>query len=58
MDPNCKPVHMHAYTVPTSVEQQLQQCKEVERSVDISFDILEEHYSSEWTSQISTYAIP
>jgi hypothetical protein len=23
MDPNCKPVHAHAYTVPGSVEQQL-----------------------------------
>jgi hypothetical protein len=24
MDPNCKPVHARAYTVPKSVEQQLQ----------------------------------
>jgi hypothetical protein len=23
MDPNCKPIHAHAYTVPRSVEQQL-----------------------------------
>jgi hypothetical protein len=29
MDPNCKPVHAHAYTVPRSVEQQLQQSKEI-----------------------------
>jgi hypothetical protein len=27
MDPNCKPVHVRAYTVPRSVEQQLQQGK-------------------------------
>jgi hypothetical protein len=25
MDPNCKEFHAHAYTVPRSVEQQLQQ---------------------------------
>jgi hypothetical protein len=24
MDPNCKPIHVRAYTVPRSVEQQLQ----------------------------------
>jgi hypothetical protein len=24
MDPNCKPIHARAYTVPRSVEQQLQ----------------------------------
>jgi hypothetical protein len=29
MDPNCKPIHARAYTVPTSVEQQLQQSKEI-----------------------------
>jgi hypothetical protein len=23
MDPNCKPIHVHAYTVPRSVEHQL-----------------------------------
>jgi hypothetical protein len=27
MDTNCKPIHAHAYTVPRSVEQQLQQSK-------------------------------
>jgi hypothetical protein len=31
MDPNCKPVHATAYTVPRSVEQQLQQIKDIER---------------------------
>jgi hypothetical protein len=31
MDPNCKPIHAHAYTVPRSVEQQL--CKEIVRLV-------------------------
>jgi hypothetical protein len=35
MDPYCKPVHAFAYTVPRSVEQQLQQIKEIVRLVDI-----------------------
>jgi hypothetical protein len=48
MDPNCKPIHARAYTVPRSVEQQLQQSKEIVRLVDIG--ILEEDYSSEWAS--------
>jgi hypothetical protein len=48
IDPNCKPIHAHAYTVPRSVEQQLQQSKEIVRLVDIG--ILEEDYSSEWSS--------
>jgi hypothetical protein len=29
MDPNCKLVHVHAYTVPRSLEQQLQRSKEI-----------------------------
>jgi 6-pyruvoyl-tetrahydropterin synthase len=45
MDPNCKPIHAHAYTVPISVEQQLQQSKEIVRLVDIG--VREEYYSSE-----------
>jgi hypothetical protein len=48
MDPNCKPIHERAYTVPRSVEQQLQKCKEIVRLVDIG--VLEEDYSSEWSS--------
>jgi hypothetical protein len=28
MDPNCKPIHAHAYTDPRSAEQQWQQSKE------------------------------
>jgi hypothetical protein len=40
MDPNCKPIHARAYTVPRSVEQQLQQSKEIVRFVDIG--VLEE----------------
>jgi hypothetical protein len=40
MDPNCKPVHMRVYSVPRSVEQQLQQSKEIVRLVDIG--VLEE----------------
>jgi hypothetical protein len=54
MDPNCKPIHARAYTVPRSVEQQLQQCKEIVRLVDIG--VLEEDYSSEWASP--SFAIP
>jgi hypothetical protein len=46
MDPNCKPVHARAYTVPRSVEQQLQPSKEIVRSVDIG--VFEEDLSSEW----------
>jgi hypothetical protein len=40
MDPNCKPIHAHAYTVPRSVEQQLRHSKEIVRLVDIG--VLEE----------------
>jgi 6-pyruvoyl-tetrahydropterin synthase len=45
MNPNCKQIHAHAYTVRRSVEQQLQQSKEIVRLVDIG--VLEEDYSSE-----------
>jgi hypothetical protein len=55
MDPNCKPIHARAYTVPRSVEQQLQQSKEIVRLVDIG--VLEEYYSSEWASLSPSYAI-
>jgi hypothetical protein len=57
MDPNCKPIHAHvcAYTVPRSVEQQLQQCKEIVRLVDIG--VLEEDNLSEWASCSSSFAI-
>jgi hypothetical protein len=54
MDPNCKPIHARAYTVPRSMEQQLQQSKEIVRQVDIG--VLEEDYSSEWASP--SFAIP
>jgi hypothetical protein len=33
MDPNCKTIHARAYTVRRSVEQQLQQSKEIVRLV-------------------------
>jgi hypothetical protein len=56
MDPNCKPIHALAYTVPRSVEQQLQQSKEIVRLVDIG--VLEEDYSSEWASPLPSFAIP
>jgi hypothetical protein len=41
-------IHVRTYTVPRSVEQQLQQCKEIIRLVDIG--VLEEDYSFEWAS--------
>jgi hypothetical protein len=56
IDPNCKPIHAHAYTVPRSVEQQLQPSKEIVRLVDIG--ILEEDYSSEWASLSPSFSIP
>jgi hypothetical protein len=56
MDPNCKPIHARAYTVPRSVEQQLQQSKEIVRLVEIG--VLEEDYSSEWASLFPLFAIP
>jgi hypothetical protein len=56
MDPNCKPIHARAYTVPRSVELLLQQSKEIVRLVDIG--VLEEDYSSEWASLFPTFAIP
>jgi hypothetical protein len=56
MDPNCKPIHARAYTVPRSVEQQWQQSKEIVRLVDIG--VLEEDYSSEWDSTLPSFEIP
>jgi hypothetical protein len=54
MDPNCTPTHARAYTVPRSVEEQLQQSKDIVRLVDIG--VLEEDYSSEWASP--SFSIP
>jgi hypothetical protein len=56
MDPNCKPIHARAYTVPRSVEQQLQQSKKIVRLVDIGVLKIEEDYFSEWASP--SFAIP
>jgi hypothetical protein len=56
MDPNCKSIHEHAYTVPRSVEQQLQQIKEIVRLVDSGVLEEESDYSSEWSSP--SFAIP
>jgi hypothetical protein len=58
MDPNCKPIHARAYTIPRSVEQQLQQSKEIVRLLDIG--VLKEgpDYSSEWASIFPSFAIP
>jgi hypothetical protein len=33
MDPNCKPIHARAYTVPRSVKQQLYQSRKFVRLV-------------------------
>jgi hypothetical protein len=57
MNTNCKLIHAYAnaYTVPGSVEYQLQPSKEIVRLVDIG--ILEEDYSSEWASTFSSFAI-
>jgi hypothetical protein len=56
MDPNCKPINAHAYTVPRSVEQQLHYSNEIVRLVDTG--VLEEDYSSEWVSSLPSFAIP
>jgi hypothetical protein len=58
MDPNCKPIHVRAYTVPRSVEQQLQQSMEIVRLVDIGVLEEETDYSSEWASSSPSFAIP
>jgi hypothetical protein len=50
MDPNCKPIHARAYTVPRSVEQQLQHSKEIVRLVGIGVLEKETDYSSKWSS--------
>jgi hypothetical protein len=54
MDPNCKLVHVHAYTVPRSVEEHLKQSKEIVRLADIR--VLEQEYSSELDSP--SFVIP
>jgi hypothetical protein len=56
MDPNCKPIHARAYTVPRSLEQQFQPRKEIVRLVYIG--VLEEDYCSEWVSLFPSFAIP
>jgi hypothetical protein len=53
IDPNCKPIHARAYTVPISVTTQLQHSKKIVRLVDIG--VLEEDYSCEWYSQSFTF---
>jgi hypothetical protein len=54
MDPNSILIHARAYTVPRSVEQQLQHSKEIVRLVNIG--VLEEDYSYEWASP--SFSIP
>jgi hypothetical protein len=48
-------MHARAYTVPRSVEQQLQYNKEIVRLVDIG--VLEVDYSSVWSSVFQSYSI-
>jgi hypothetical protein len=56
MNPNCKLIHERAYTIPRSMEQQLQHSKQIVRLVDIG--VLEEDYSSEWSYSSPSFAIP
>jgi hypothetical protein len=56
MVPNCKPIHVHAYSVPTLVEQKLYYCKKIVRLVDIG--VLKKDYSSEWASLSPSFVIP
>jgi hypothetical protein len=55
MDPNCNLFHANYYSVPRSVEQQLQQSKEFVRLMDIG--VLEEDYSSEWACLLPKFSI-
>jgi hypothetical protein len=54
MDSICKPMHARAYTIARSVEQELQQSKEIVRLVNIG--VLEEDYASELA--FPSFAIP
>jgi hypothetical protein len=56
MDCNCKPIHARVFTIPRSVEQQLQQSKKIVRLVDIG--VLEEDDSSEWATLFPSFEIP
>jgi hypothetical protein len=51
-------LHARAYTAPRSVEQQLQQSKEIVRLVDIGVHGEDPDYSSEWASLFPSFAIP
>jgi hypothetical protein len=53
---NTEPISLQLMDVPRSVEQQLQQSKEIVILVDIG--VLEEDYSSEWVSLVPSFAIP
>jgi hypothetical protein len=55
MNPNYKPIHARAYTAPRSMEQQLQQIKQIERLVEIG--VLEGDYSSKWDSVFPSFVI-
>jgi hypothetical protein len=56
MVPNYKPINARSYTVPRSVKQKLRYSKEIVRLVEIG--VLEEEYSSEWSSAFQSFAIP
>jgi hypothetical protein len=55
MDTDCKPIHARAYNVPISVGKQLRLRKEIVRLVDNG--VLEEDYSSKWSSPFPSFAI-
>jgi hypothetical protein len=56
MNLNLKPIRARVYTVPRSVEQQLQTSKKIVRLVDI--EVLEEDYFSEWDTLLPKFRIP
>jgi hypothetical protein len=56
MEPNFKLLHVQAYMINGSVEQQMQQNKGNVRFVDIG--VLEEDFSSEWASSLPKFAFP
>jgi hypothetical protein len=56
MYPNCKLIHVRAYTVLRSVKQQLKLSKEIVRLVDIG--VLEGQYFSELDSTSPAFVIP
>jgi hypothetical protein len=57
MGPNHKPVHALVYNIPSSVEQQFRQNKEIVGLVDIGILIEDLNYSSEWDFSLPEFAL-